>query len=83
LRGKNKEKVKLKTEILFKKLKKLNRDKNIEVVSYFAHSPLKLRDNYIWQIMLRSKYPEKLNLFLKKVLKKFNPSNIIINVDID
>jgi len=82
LRGENQTKVKNKTESLFKKLKKIN-DKDVEVVSYFAHSPLKLRDNYIWQVMLKTKSLQKLIPFLKRVLKKFSASNIKISVDID
>ncbi|MCM8799916.1 MAG: primosomal protein N', partial [Candidatus Omnitrophica bacterium] len=83
LRGKQRQRVKDKTKVLFKKLINTDRDKSIKVISYFANSPEKLRDNYIWQIMLSSKSTQKLIRFLKKVLKKFKPSGIIINVEID
>ncbi|MCM8792384.1 MAG: primosomal protein N' [Candidatus Omnitrophica bacterium] len=83
LKGINVERVKAKAELLFKKLKKTNKHKDIRVISCFSHTPLRLRDNYIWQIMLSADSPERLNFFLKKNLRKINFANIVINVEID
>jgi len=83
IRGKNKEKAKEKAGHLFEHLKKINKYKDIKVISFFAHTPEKIRDNYIWQIMLKSNSVKRLNLFLKKELKKISFSSIIVSVDID
>jgi primosomal protein N' (replication factor Y) len=83
VRGRNLEKVKDKSQLIFERLNKINKDKAIKVVSCFASSPLKLRENYYWQILIKSKSIEKARNFLKKGLKGIRPSGIIVTVDVD
>jgi len=83
IRGGNYDKVKAKAELLFEKLRNLNQEKTIRLVSCSPGQPAKLRGNFYWQILIKAKRIEKVNIFLKKHLKEFPHSGIIITVDID
>ena len=83
VRGKNRDRVKEGAQSLFDKLNKRNSDKAIRIVSCFPGQPSKLRGNFYWQILIKSKSMEKISGFLKKYLKGFSHSGIIVTVDVD
>jgi len=83
LRGKKEEKVKEAAELFFNKLKAACRDKKVEVVSVNPSNPGKLRGNFYWQVLLRSKNALSISVFLKNNLKDFRHSGIIVTVDVD
>ena len=83
VRGKNRDRVKEGAQSLFDKLNKANCDKAIRIVSCFPGQPSKLRGNFYWQILIKSKRIEKISEFLKKCLKGFSHSGIIVTVDVD
>jgi len=83
LRGKKEDKVKAVAELCFEKLKKDSPADSIEIISVNPSSPAKLRNNFYWQVLLRSKNAFKLSAFLKNSLKDFRHSGIIVTVDID
>jgi primosomal protein N' (replication factor Y) len=81
LRGKKEERVKKLSNILFEKLNKDN--KNIKIISFNPAEPSKLRGKFCWQILVKSRSPQKISKFLKLNLKDFTHSGIIVTVDID
>jgi primosomal protein N' (replication factor Y) len=83
LRGKNESKVKEISNTLFNKLCRYNRDKKIKIISVNPGQPAKLRGNFYWQILISSDDAQKISKFLKKYLKDFAHSGIIVTVDID
>jgi primosomal protein N' (replication factor Y) len=82
LRGSKEDKVASVSSALFNKFN-TQQDKTIEFVSVNPSYPSKLRGNFCWQILARSKSAQKLSGFLKKNLKNFSHSGIIITVDMD
>ncbi|MDD5518949.1 MAG: primosomal protein N' [Candidatus Omnitrophica bacterium] len=83
LRGQKEEKVKETAELLFNKLKEGPRGKTVEVISVNPSNPPKLRGNFYWQVLLRSKNALAISAFLKNTLKDFRHSGIIVTVDVD
>lgn len=83
LRGISRERVKERAQFLFEKLKKINKEKSVEIISCFASTPPKLRGNYHWQILIKSKTVERSRHFFKKNLKDFKTSGIITTVNVD
>ncbi|MDD2680443.1 MAG: primosomal protein N' [Candidatus Omnitrophica bacterium] len=85
LRGKKEDKVEETALLLFNRLteERQGKNKNIEVVSVNPSNPPKLRGNFYWQVLLRSKNALTLSVFLKNNLKGFRHSGIIVTVDID
>ncbi|MCM8795571.1 MAG: primosomal protein N' [Candidatus Omnitrophica bacterium] len=83
LRGEKEERVKKLSEELFKKLTKYKKNKDIEVVSVNPAQPPKVRGKFWWQILLKAKDAFMFSKFLKRHLKNFAPSGIIVTVDID
>jgi primosomal protein N' (replication factor Y) len=90
LRGKKENRVKEASNTLFNRLKKysesnskMKTNRAIKVVSVNPGRPLKLRDNFYWQILIKSRFPLKLAKFLKINLKDFSHSGIIVTVDVD
>jgi primosomal protein N' (replication factor Y) len=84
LRGRKESRVREISEMLFERLQKSNKtNKSIKVVSVNPRHPLKLRDNFYWQILIKSRSPLKITKFLKLNLKDFSHSGIIVTVDID
>jgi len=83
LRGKKESRVKESCEALFEKLQAQNQAKSVNIVSKNPGQPSKLRGNYYWQIMLKSNSAQKISGFLKKNLKDFRHSGIIVTVDVD
>ncbi|MBU4346293.1 MAG: primosomal protein N' [Candidatus Omnitrophica bacterium] len=81
LRGKNEDRAKKISLDLFNKLKKLN--KNITIICAKPAQPSRLRGNYYWNILIRAKSPRLVTKFLKKHLKDFSHSGIIVTVDVD
>ena len=83
IRGKSALRVEKIANLLLKNLKKINKDKNIKILSATPAIPSKLRGKFYWQVLLKATLAEKLTQFLKINLKKFSRSGIIITVDID
>ncbi|MFA4842665.1 MAG: primosomal protein N' [Candidatus Omnitrophota bacterium] len=82
LRGNSDTKVKNLAESLFKQLSQ-DKPKGIEVISVNPAQAAKKRGNFWWEILLRSNRAENLSVFLRKRLKKFSRSGIIVTIDID
>jgi len=83
IRGKKEERVKGQAEDLFSKMQAGKPSKAVEVISLSAGRPPKLRGNFYWQILIKSASVEKIGNFLKKHLKGFSSSGIIVTVDVD
>jgi len=83
LRGKSEDKVKESAQSLCAKLREINKNRNIEIISVNPSNPAKLRGNYHWQILIRSSRVIAVNTFLKNSLKDFRHSGIIVTVDVD
>jgi primosomal protein N' (replication factor Y) len=83
IRGKKESKVKEISNNFFNRLNRYNKGAGIRVVSVNPGHPEKLRGNFYWQIMIKSSEPKKITKFLKKHLKYFAHSGIIITTDID
>lgn len=82
LRGKKEARVQELSDSLFKRLKKY-KTKGINIFSVNPAQPAKLRGNFYWQIFIKSNGAKGLVKFLKKHLKDFKHSGIIVTVDID
>lgn len=83
LRGRLQEKVGLASEDLFNYLNDNNKDKKIEIYNPALAFPLKLRDNFRYNILLKSGSKKALIRFANKYVKDFKKSGIIITIDID
>ncbi|MDP1853689.1 MAG: primosomal protein N' [Candidatus Omnitrophota bacterium] len=83
LRGRLQEKVGLASEDLFNYLKDKNKDKKLEIYNPALAFPLKLRDNFRYNILLKSRSKKTLIQFANKYVKNFKKSGIIITVDMD
>jgi primosomal protein N' (replication factor Y) len=83
LRGKKEDKVKETAGLLFGKLKEESLGKNIEIISVNPSSPAKLRNNFCWQVLIRSSSALAISVFLKNSLKGLRHSGIIVTVDVD
>ena len=83
LRAKNEERVKEASQKLFEKLNLLLKPGNIKVLSLNPGQPSKLRGNFYWQILISATSAVNLSKFLKKSLKDFSHSGIIVTVDVD
>jgi primosomal protein N' (replication factor Y) len=83
LRGAKESRVKEASSILFNRLKEFNENKTVEIISVNPGYPSKLRGNFYWQILIRANSPKKMSKFLKKYLRDFSHSGIIVTVDID
>jgi len=68
---------------LFKRLNAKNDKRGINILSVNPGQPPKLRGSFYWQLLIRSNNPKKITGFLKKQLKAFRHSGIIITVDVD
>jgi primosomal protein N' (replication factor Y) len=82
LRGKNDSRVKDISSDLFKKLNKY-KTKGIKVLSVSPGQPSKLRGNFYWQVLIKAGSAYRITKFLKKHLKDFRHSGIIVTIDID
>jgi primosomal protein N' (replication factor Y) len=82
-RGKNEEKVMVFSKELFEKLSKAELPKGLKVISLNPAHPAKLRGNFYWIILIRTRNVKSLNKFLKINLKSLRHSGIILTVDID
>jgi primosomal protein N' (replication factor Y) (superfamily II helicase) len=82
LRGKNADRVGLAAKALFDKLTKDN-NKDTQALSVNPGTPVKLRNNYYWQILLRAKSAPEIGKFLKRSLHGLRHSGIIVTIDID
>lgn len=85
LRGRIQEKAESAAQSLFNYLKEKNKNnKNgILVSNPNANVPLKLRNNFRYNILLKSQSKKTLINFINKYLRVFKKSGIIITVDID
>ncbi len=53
------------------------------ILSYNVGYPAKLRGNFYWNIMLKTKDVAKINSIIKPEIRNFNRSGIIVTVDVD
>ncbi|MCX5700343.1 MAG: primosomal protein N' [Candidatus Omnitrophica bacterium] len=83
LRGKSEEKVKVAAEALFNKLTKENKSKELGIVAVTPTNPPKLRGNFYWQVLLRTGKVALAGEFIRKGLKGFRHSGIIVTIDVD
>lgn len=83
LRGKKEDRVRQTSAKLFDKLKKTNKNKNLNIACVNPGEPAKLRGNYYWNILIKAKSAGPIVKFLKKHLKNFSHSGIIVTVDVD
>jgi len=83
LRGEKESKVREISNVLFEGLNKNNKNKTIEIVAVSPAYPSKLRGKFCWQILIKVKSAPQITKFLKKYLKDFAHSGIIVTVDID
>ncbi|PIQ89374.1 MAG: primosomal protein N' [Candidatus Omnitrophica bacterium CG11_big_fil_rev_8_21_14_0_20_42_13] len=90
LRGRHEEKVRLAADELLGYLKREissiennEKDKHIELSGPAAAMPLKLRGNFRYNILVKSKSRTRMARFLNNKLRNFKKSGIIITVDID
>jgi primosomal protein N' (replication factor Y) len=82
LRAPQEAKVKKAAEDIFILLNK-GKARGIEVISLSAGPQPKLRGNFYWQVLCASADARRLSAFLKKGLKDFPHSGIIVTVDMD
>jgi len=64
-------------------LKKPPQPKGVRVLQVSEGEPPKLRGNFYWQALVSAKDPIRMSAFLKKRLKNFRHSGIIVTVDVD
>ena len=83
LRGKNEEKAKEASYVLFEKLKGCSKNKSVQIAAVGPGQPAKLRGNFYWQILVAASDAKKAVAFLKIYLKDFSHSGIIVTVDVD
>jgi primosomal protein N' (replication factor Y) len=83
VRGRLEDKVRSLALTLFERLSQANKPKAIKVISLNKAQPPKLRGNFYWQILLSTASTRKASLFLKKQLRNFKHSGIIVTVDVD
>jgi primosomal protein N' (replication factor Y) len=83
IRGAKAERVREQGERLFDKMKETGGAKSVNVISFTPGQPAKLRGNFYWQILMKSKSVDKIGRSLKKHLKGFSSSGIIVTVDVD
>jgi len=83
LRGRKEEQVKNAASLLFEKLNAANKGKGIDIMSVNPAQPPKLRENFYWQILVRSANALKANKLLKINIKDLAHSGIIVTVDVD
>ena len=81
-RGKSEEKVREAAEQLFSVLSQ-SPARGVTPLSVNPGIPLRLRGSYHWSILLSAARPQAASAFLKKSLKDFRRSGIIITVDMD
>jgi len=82
LRAKKENRVEEAAVALFKKLSECG-SKDIEIISVNPGTPPKLRGNFYWQVLVKGNAPKKMTALLKKHLKDFSHSGIIVTVDMD
>jgi primosomal protein N' (replication factor Y) (superfamily II helicase) len=83
LRGKIEEKVHDAAQALFENLSAATKLAGISVMAVNPGPQPKLRGNYYWQILVAGKDVARINEFLRKNLKLFRQSGIIVTVDAD
>jgi primosomal protein N' (replication factor Y) len=82
LRGKKEDRVRQLSHKVFERLKE-NKIKFIKILSVHPGQPSKLRDNFYWQILIKTHNVKKATAFLKSSLKGLSSSGIILTVDVD
>jgi len=83
LRGKREERVREASFNLFKELNRVNKSRDIKIISLNPGQPSKLRDNFYWQLLVSADSAKRATKFLKINLKNFPHSGIIVTVDVD
>jgi len=68
---------------LFGRIKNVIRDKDTEVFPPFQDTPSKLRGKFRYRILIKTKNVEKISLSLKRILRNFSHSKIVITVDVN
>ncbi len=69
--------------ILFKRLNDYNKNRAVKIMGVNPAQPSKLRGKFCWQILIKANSAPVITKFLKKHLKGFSHSGIIVTVDID
>jgi len=82
LRGARESQVKEASLAMFEELNKAG-DKSLKIISVNPGQPGKLRGKFYWQILVSGHSPDEITRSLKKYLKDFKHSGIIVTVDID
>jgi primosomal protein N' (replication factor Y) (superfamily II helicase) len=83
VRGRIEEKVHAAAQALFDDLSKGVRPAGVSVIAVNPGHQPKLRGNYYWVILIASRDAVRANAFIKKHLKLFRQSGIIVTVDVD
>lgn len=83
LRGKEEERSVKAGNFLHEKMEASSKSAGIEIVSSGPAAHFKLRGNFYWNILLKAASVSKLNKYIKKHLKDFRHSGIMVTVDID
>ncbi|MCM8780196.1 MAG: primosomal protein N' [Candidatus Omnitrophica bacterium] len=83
VRGKNAAKTEEKARQIFEELNKISEDRKTSVLSASPAQPSKLRDNFYWQVLIKSNNPKKAVKFIKNSLKNISHSGVIITLDVD
>ena len=80
IRGKDLDKVENRSKDLFAALSKNNKLRALNVA---PAQPAKLRDNFYWQILVKTATPKNSVKLIKERLKEFTHSGLIITIDTD
>jgi len=83
LRGEKESRTREASEVLFKRLNNYNKNKTVKIMSVNPAYPSKLRGKFSWQILIKASSASVIVKFLKKYLKDFSHSGIIVTVDMD
>ncbi|MCM8763209.1 MAG: primosomal protein N', partial [Candidatus Omnitrophica bacterium] len=83
VRGKDWEKVESKAKQIFEKLHSKEKNKIGASMNVNPMQPAKLRDNFYWQILIKSANPKKSIKFIRGCIKDISHSGITITIDVD
>jgi primosomal protein N' len=83
LRSKIESSVKEKADILFKSLLSGREELGLELFEPAPKNPYKLRNSYYWQIVVKCPMVRNCIEYLKKNIRNFSHSQVIITIDVD
>ncbi len=82
VRGKDEERVRVCAKDLHERLN-AKKHKDVKLRSLMKAAVYKLRGNFYWEIIVSSPKSQSLSCFIKRHLKEFKRSGIIVTVDVD